>query len=134
MKYKYLLYCVTLLFCTQPIASKVSNDRIKAWLELGALRQKVDNNIKKYTNLQAELKQETNAILQQGIDEADELAQDDPYAALVMYYDLKKLQDSAVTTSLDIDAINEKFQALSDYVTKTIKELEAIRRKHLQFP
>lgn len=134
MKLNQLLYSFLLVCSTHAIFSKVSNERIKAWLELGALRQKMDENIIKYNNLEAELKNETNQILEQGIDAGDQLAQDDPYAALVMYYDLRKLKNKTTKTSLDIKTINKKFQNLSDYITKTIKELEAIRRKHLYLP
>lgn len=94
----------------------------------------MDENIIKYNNLEAELKEETNQILEQGIYAGDQLAENDPYAALVMYYDLQKLTNKTVQTHLDIKAINKKFQDLSDYITKTIKELEALRRKHLYLP
>jgi len=134
MKINLLLYSFFLVCSMQTLFTKVSNERIKAWLELGALRQKMDENIIKYNNLEAELKNETNQILEQGIDAGDQLAQEDPYAALVMYYDLRTLKNKTIKTSLDIKATNKKFQDLSDYITKTIKELEAIRRKHLYLP
>lgn len=134
MKYNFRIYSILLLCTAHVTFPKVSNERLKAWLELGDLRQKMDNNIVKYENLQAELTNETNKLLEEGIQAGDELAQSDPYAALVTYYDLQHLQKKAKKTSLDIAAINKKFQNLSDYITKTIKELEAIRRKHLYLP
>lgn len=134
MKFNLILYSFFILCLTHTIFAKVSNERIKTWLELGALRQKMDENILKYNNLEAELKEETNQILEQGIYAGDQLAENDPYAALVMYYDLHKLTKKTVQTHLDIKAINKKFQDLSDYITKTIKELEALRSKHLHLP
>lgn len=134
MKHSFISYSILLLCMTHAIFPKVSNERLNAWLQLGDLRQKMDNNIIKYDNLQAELTNETNTLLEQGIQAGDELAQKDPYAALVMYQDLQQLQKKAEKTNLDIAAINKKFQNLSDYITKTIKELEAIRRKHLYLP
>lgn len=134
MKYKYIIYSVLLLCTPHAIFPKVSNERLNGWLQLGDLRQKMDNTIIKYDNLQAELTNETNTLLEQGIHGGDELAQKDPYAALVIYRDLELIQKKAEKTNLDIAAINKKFQNLSDYITKTIKELESIRRKHLHLP
>lgn len=134
MKLKTIMYMIFFISSADLTFAKVTPERLKAWLELGKLRQKMDENVKKYNNLEAELKQETNEILEQGIDAGDAMAEQDPYAALFMYYDLRKLKDTTIQKSLDIQTINKKFQDLSDYITKTIKELEAIRRKHLQFP
>ena len=128
---KTLVLCIIFMQLT---LARTSPDRIKGWLQLDEIKQKMNANIEKYTQIDAQLKHETNEILQNGIDAADELANNDPVAAYALYHDMKKLQKKTVTTSLNIAAINKKFKELSDYVDQQIKELCTIRRKHLQFP
>lgn len=134
MKRIYIKYLLLCLVHTQITYTAVSTNRIKGWLELDSIKQKITNNIEKYNNLEAELKNETNAILEESIQAADELAQDDSYAALVMYRDMKQLKNKTKKSSLDIAAINKRYEQLSDYIDQTFKELVTIRRKHLQFP
>jgi hypothetical protein len=129
-----IIFLIIAITTPATISSKTSPDRIKGWLQLDEIKQKMNANIAKYTQIDAQLKQETNEILQESIDAADELAQDDPTAAYALYHDMKKLVNATIATSLDIAAINKKFKELSDYVDQQIKELCTIRRKHLQFP
>lgn len=128
---KHVLILLVFIF---PMTARDTPNRIKGWLELNEIKQKVDGAIEKYNTMQTELKNETNLILQEGITAGDEVAAADPYAALVMYQTLKKLKDATHKTSLDIALVNKKFQELSDYIDLQYKELYTIRRKHLQFP
>ncbi len=128
---KILILCI---FFTQDTQARTSPDRVKGWLQLDQIKQKMQAEIAKHTQLDAQLKNETNEILQESIDAADELAQSDPTAAYALYHDMKKLQKKTMESSLNIVAINKKFQELSDFVDQQIKELCTIRRKHLQFP
>ncbi len=132
-KYTILLFVISCIN-TLNVQSKTSPDRIKGWLQLDQIKQKLQANIVKYTNIDAQLKQETNEILQESIDAADELAQHDPTAAYALYHDMEQLKNKTIATSLDVRAINKKFTELSNYVDQQIKELCTIRRKHLQFP
>lgn len=131
---KILINCLILL-CNLTIQSKsMQPNEIKAWLELDSLKKNIQIMITKYNNLQAELKNQTNKVLEKSIKTADELAQSDPYAALVMNYDIQRLINKVETTTLDIHAIEEKYEELKNYINKSIKELLAMRRKSLQFP
>ncbi len=135
MKYIIIIKVLVLsIISSTMITPKTSPDRIKGWLQLDEIKQKMNDNIKKYTQIEAQLKNETNEILEESIDAADKLAQTDPTAAYALYHDMKKLQHQTLTTSLNIQSINKKFKELSDYVDQQIKELCTIRRKHLQFP
>src|SRR3989339_112880 len=118
------------LFMLSPICAKVSNDRIKGWLQLDDIQKNAQVMIQKYTELDAQLKDETNDIMQSGIDSADEIAQSDPYAALMMYHNMKELKAISAQRSKEIIAINKRFQELSDYVDAQYKELLRIRAKH----
>jgi multidrug resistance efflux pump len=89
---------------------------IKGWLELDALQKNIRTMSTKYENLQAHLKEETNLILEKSMHAAQELAQQDPYAALIMNYDMQRLIDKVDATSIDIDAINEKYKKLSNEI------------------
>ena len=129
---KYILVCS--LFFITPLWAKVSADRIKGWLELDATQKNIENMITKYNDLDAQLKNDANELLQQSIDGADEIAESDPYAALIMYHKIKTLKDVTNDRSLEIAEINKKFKELSLYIDKQYKELHEMRRKHLQFP
>lgn len=109
-------------------------NEIKSWLELDSMQKNITTMMRKYQNMQAHLKDDANHMLEKSIEAADELAKSDPYAALVMHYDMQRLIKEVNQTSLDIDAINEKYEELSDYINQSIKELLALRRKSLQFP
>jgi hypothetical protein len=134
MKCNILLFLIIGMIHSHTILTRTSPDRIKGWLQLDEIKQKMNMNIEKYRLIDAQLKNETNEILQESIYAADELAQSDPTAAYALYHDMKKLVNTTKATSLDIIAINKKFKELSDYVDQQIKELCTIRRKHLQFP
>ena len=129
-KYLFFLGLLTL----SPICARVSNDRIKGWLELDDIQKNAQAMIQKYTELGAQLKDETNHIMESGIDAADEIADSDPYAALVMYHHMKELKTISLQRSKEIAAINKRFQELSDYVDAQYKELLRIRAKHIRFP
>ena len=122
------------LLTLSPICARVSNDRIKGWLQLDDIQKNAQAMIQKYTELDAQLKDETNDIMQQSIDGADEIAQSDPYAALAMYHKIKTLKTISAQRSKEIIAINKRFQELSDYVDAQYKELLRIRAKHIRFP
>lgn len=128
---KYLLFSLLLIL---PLSAKVSPDRIKGWLELDDIQKNLQAMIQKYDQLNIELKNDANEVLQQGIDGADEIAKSDPYAALVMYHKIKTLKDTSARRSLEIAAVNKRFQELSDYIDKQYKELRDIRLKHVRFP
>lgn len=129
---KYILFFV--LFLTAPLYTKVSTDRIKGWLELDEIQKNCNAMIKKYEMIDAELKNDANEILEQGIAGAQEIADSDPYAALVMYHKIKTLKDLTIRNSLDIAAVNKRFKELSNYVDLQYKELRDIRLKHIRFP
>ena len=129
---KYLLFLGLLII--SPICARVSNDRIKGWLELDDIQKNAQAMIQKYTELGAQLKNETNDIMESGIDAADEIADSDPYAALVMYHNMKELKTISLQRSKEIAVINKRFQELSDYVDVQYKELLRIRAKHIRFP
>ena len=129
-----LLFFILLVATTPTLARDVSNDRIKGWLQLDDIQKNLNATIDKYNDLDIELKKETNAVLEQGIAGADEIAQSDPYAALIMYHKMKTVKDKAVHSSLEIAAVNKRFKELCDEIDKAYKELGNIRRKHLQFP
>ncbi len=127
-------YFLLALLTMSPLGARVSNDRIKGWLELDEIQKNAQSMIQKYNLLDAQLKDETNDIMQQGIDGADEIAESDPYAALVMYHNIKSLKNISRQRSKEITAINKRFQELSDYVDQQYKELHDIRTKHIRFP
>ena len=127
---KFLL----LLIIALPLSAKVPPDRIKGWLELDMIQKDAQDLMHKYELLDNELKKDANELLQQGIDSADELAQSDPYAALIMYHKMKKVKDISVQKSREIESTQKRFKELSDYVDRQYKELRQIRLKHLQFP
>lgn len=129
---KYLL-CFGLL-TTLSVCARVSTDRIKGWLELDEIQRNINTMMDKYKAIDVQLKHDANEILEQGIAGAQEIADSDPYAALVMYHKVKTLKDVTVRNSLDIAAVNKRFQELSDYVDQQYKELREIRLKHLRFP
>lgn len=131
---QYLLFLMFLVIAIPLGARQVSTDRIKGWLELDKIKQNLTAMINKYNNFDITLKKEMNAILEQAIDGADEIADSDPYAALMMYGNMKTLIDKAEYTSDEIAAINKRFKELIDEINKAYKELTDIRRKHLQFP
>jgi hypothetical protein len=128
---KYLLLSLLII---APLSGRVSADRIKGWLELDDIQKNMQAMINKYNQLDVELKNDTNEFLQQGIDSADEIAESDPYAALLMYHKIKTLKDVSIRKIQDIMDINQRFQELSDYVDRQYKELREIRLKHLRFP
>ena len=129
---------ILILFCilhTQNLFPKrVPASEIKVWLELDAVRQKAQAQIRKNLNRQAEITNETNAILEYGIQAANDLGTDDQNAVLAIYYDMQKLKNETKQMNQDIDIINKKNKLLSNYVDQQIKELTDARRKHLQFP
>ncbi|MDP3788012.1 MAG: hypothetical protein Q8Q60_01680 [Candidatus Chromulinivorax sp.] len=129
---KYLL--ILSLLMTMPLWSRVSADRIKGWLELDDIQKNAQALMNKYELLDNELKKDANEFLQQGIDEADELATSDPYAALIMYHNIKNVKNISIEKSQEIVANKKRFQELSDYVDLQYKELRQIRLKHLRFP
>ena len=129
---KYIL--ILTLFFIIPLHAKVSTDRIKGWLELDEIQKNCNAMIEKYKAVDAQLKNDANEILEQGIAGAQEIADSDPYAALVMYHKIKTLKDVTIRNSLDIAVVNKRFQELSDYVDQQYKELREIRLKHLRFP
>jgi len=122
------------LYTNQILSNKVPASEIKVWLELDAVRQKMNANITKYTNLQAELTNDTNSILESSIQVADNLVDDDRHAALAIYYEMQKLKNRTDQNNLNIQEVNKKYKQLSRYVDQQIKELTDARRKHLQFP
>lgn len=135
MNYKNLYFVVIVTCSIITIhAKQVSADRLKGWLTLNEIKQNINTTIEKYNGIEAQLKKETNALLQDGIDSADQLADHDPLAALYIYENMKKLTKKTNKTTLDIAAINEKYKQLSDYIDQQFKELSDMRRKHLQFP
>ncbi|MGZ6255136.1 MAG: hypothetical protein ACXWL5_04065 [Candidatus Chromulinivorax sp.] len=134
MKIKTAILFFTIIATSSLQSKTMQPNEIKAWLELDALKKNMQNMITKYSNLQADLKNQANQILEKSIQTADELAQSDPYAALVMNYDMQRLIDKVDKTSLDINAIEKKYEELKNYINKSIKELLAMRRKSLQFP
>lgn len=129
---KYLLFFGLITIFN--ISARVSADRIKGWLELDDIQKNLQAMIQKYDQLDVQLKNDANQVLQQGIDGANEIAESDPYAALVMYRKMKTLADVSINKSLDIAAVNQRFQELVDYIDKQYKELRDIRLKHLRFP
>jgi|GEM_PF-2143661 len=135
MKNHYIIYFVCcILYTNQILSNKVPASEIKVWLELDAVRQKMNANITKYTNLQAELTNDTNSILESSIQVADNLVDDDRHAALAIYYEMQKLKNRTDQNNLNIQEVNKKYKQLSRYVDQQIKELTDARRKHLQFP
>ena len=131
---KLYLLAMTLCLMSSVQAKQVSADRLNGWLQLKDIQDKSRAMITKYMHLQAQLKMQASTLLQEGIGAADQLADHDPLAALYIYDSLKQVRKETDQTSLDIDAINKKYQKLCDYVDLQIKELSNIRRKHLQFP
>ncbi len=128
---KYLLLSLLIIM---PLWAKVSTDRIKGWLTLDDTQKNIESLMNKYTLLDNELKKDANEILEQGIDDANEIAQSDPYAALVMYHKIKTVKDISVKKSLEIADTNKRFKELCDYIDQQYKELRQIRLKHLRFP
>ncbi len=134
MKQKLLPILIFGCCLSLQLQARVAPDRVKAWLQLDQIKQKMQENIAKYSQLQASVKNESNGILEQSIDAADQLAQDDPVAAYALYHDMQKFKNKTRATDLDIESINKKFQEISDYVDLQVRQLKEIRRKHLQFP
>lgn len=132
----YLLVCATFYIHTRPIlqGKDAKMHELESWLTLDHLKKKLESMMTKYTNIQTELKNETNQVLVNGIQQAEQVAQKDPYAALLINYELKKLVNQVDATSLDIDAINTKYQELTAYIEQSIKELSAMRLRSLRFP
>lgn len=127
-------YLLIIFLMSLPLSAKVPPERIKGWLELDAIQKNAQSFIQKYQLLSFELQKEANELLQQGIDEADDLAQADPYAALTIYHKIKTVKDISAEKLAAMQAAQERFQELSDYVDLQYKELRKIRLKHLQFP
>jgi len=135
MKKKYLkIYIIGCCIQYSMLVSKITTPRLKGWLELYEIRNNMNLAIEENNNVQRRIQQKTSETLQDSIHTAEQLAQDDPQAALYLYYDMKKLQQKTDQTLDKAQAANEKYQGIIHYIDQQIKALEQIKRKHIQFP
>ncbi len=128
-------YAMIFLICTTyKTYPKVNPARVQGWIELNTIKKKAQAIAQKYELLQTQLEQETTTVLENYIQEADQVAQADPLAALYMYHQMEDITTKTDEQCMNMQQTKEKYNQLAAYVQAQIQELAYIRRKHLQFP